>query len=152
MLQKSLDEVVAEHRQREATVAEKCVRYARKRERMNRKLAISGALLSLLMSLFLLYLSDAFFLVILMPLGGLAGYLIGKWNVGIIQGMIIFAASQGIAFRICTYLSIANLGEAATSNDVYGGIIVLFAIAGYSVIGSVLGLANYWFDRDHLQV
>ena len=149
---KTLEDVVSESQQRETMVAEKAARYVIIRARMNKKLAIGGVVLSLIMSSFLLYLADFLFLFVLLPMGGLAGYVIGKCNVGIILGMIVFAASQGIGFAVCTALNVPNLGDAAYSNNGYGSIIAFFAIVGYSVAGSILGLANYWFDRDHLQI
>ncbi len=149
---KTLEDIVAENQQREAMVADKAARYVKLRARMNKKLAIGGAVLSFLMSVFLLYLSDFLFLLVLMPMGATAGYLIGKWNLGIIMGVILFAASQGVGFALCTYYHIPNLGDAAYSNDGYGSIIVFFSIVGYAIIGSLLGLANYWFDRDHMQI
>ena len=151
---RSLEDIQNDNQKREEEVRAKEARYVERRKFMNIKLAIGGAVLALAGNLFYSYLAGFLILLFALPLAAVAGFLIGRLGLGRLLSMPVYALSQGVAmsFFYGVMAMMDTVGQGGHAEAIGSGIILFFTIAGYGVLGAILGLCNEIFDRNHLQI
>ena len=148
---RSLEDIQNDNRKREEEVLAKGQRYLQRRKWMNIKLAIGGGCLALVGNLFYAYMAGILIFVFMVPCAAAGGYLIGRFGLGRLLAMPVYALSQGLAMALFFAIA-ASMSESIESGGLGGGIVLFFTIAGYGVFGAILGFCNELFDRNHVQV